>query len=108
MAKIKGMAVYLIIAICAFYLLPLIIKDTGSAMFVLLMAMPFIIFISSFFYGLFNGINLVYVLIIAVLFIPTVYIFYNLSAFVYFYIFGIVALVGNLIGGLVNKFKNKG
>lgn len=51
MKKLKKIIPYLIMNIIIFYLLPLLIKDTGSGMFILLFSIPLLCFIISFAYG---------------------------------------------------------
>lgn len=80
-----------------FYLLPLFIADTGSAMVVLLVLIPAVCFAISVVYGLKNGFRLEYPAITAVLFIPSVFIYYNSSAWVYIVAYGVIALLGNLV-----------
>lgn len=103
MDKFKRMLWYLLICVAAFYVLPLLGKDTGSFMLILLMAIPLICFVASLFYGVKNGFNFIFSLIIGVLFIPTIFIYYNSSAWVYIIAYAIISMVGNLIGGFFVK-----
>ena len=41
-----------------------------------------------------------------ILFVPTIFIFYNESAAVYVLIYGIIATTGNLLGSLIKKMSN--
>lgn len=103
MDKIGKMLPYLLFCAMAFYMLPLLGKDTGSFMLILLIAIPIICFIVSLFYGIKNGLNLIFVLIVGVIFIPTIFIYYNSSAWIYTIEYAIVALAGNMIGGFIVK-----
>lgn len=105
--KIKKKIIFYIINILSFYVLPLLIKDTGSAMFVILIIMPVICFTNSVFYGLKNGFKFLYGLIVAFMFIPTIFIFYNSSACIYIVVFGVIALIGNLVGAIFCKSERK-
>ncbi|MEG2698796.1 MAG: hypothetical protein RR951_07695 [Ruthenibacterium sp.] len=96
---------YLLFNIMAFYLLPMIIQDTGSAMFVLLVAIPFICFAAAIVFGIFNAFNWMYPLSVALLFVPTIFIYYNESAAFYITVYGIIAFLGNLIGLIFYKLK---
>lgn len=49
---------YLLVIIIDFYILPLLIRDTGSAMIMLLIILPFICFVSSVFYGIRHSFHL--------------------------------------------------
>ena len=106
MKKIREMSVYLIVIILAFYVLPVFINDTGTGIFFLLILTPIICFVTSIIYGIRHSFNLIFLLIIMALFIPTIFIFYNESAAVYVLIYGIIATIGNLLGSLIKKMSN--
>lgn len=74
---------YLLINAVAFYLVPILIKDTGSAMFILLIGIPWICLVVAIGYGFRNSFSWIYPLAVALLFAPTIFIFYNSSAWVY-------------------------
>ena len=101
MNTIKKALPYLLIILIAFYVLPLFIADTGSGMFMLLLVIPVICTIVSLVYGKKEKFNLVYSLIVAVLFIPAVFIYFNDSALVYVLLYGIISLLSNYIGKMV-------
>ena len=94
-----------------FYILPLFIIDTGSAMFILLCAIPILLFFISCFYGFNKNTRIIYPIIGTLLFIPTIFIYYNSSAKIYILIFGIVIFLGYFIGkGLfkvIEKYTHK-
>ena len=97
--------IFYLLMILNFYAFPFLITDTGSGMLFLLFVMPVICFIISLIYGIKNGMKLFFPLITAVLFVPSVFIFYNSSAAIYIVIFGIVSLIGCLIGAPFSKHK---
>ena len=101
--KLKSMIPYLIINAIAFYVLPVLITDTGSAMGMMLFILPLICLITSLMYGIKNSFNIVYPIIIVLLFAPTIFIHYNSSASVYIVVYGIIAMIGNFIGKLFYK-----
>lgn len=103
MEKIRKMLPYLFVMLFAFYVLPLLIQDTGSGMFVMLILMPVICFIVSFFYGLKNSFNWLLSLFIMLLFVPTIFIFYNESASIYILTYGIISTIAQFIGNLLCK-----
>ena len=96
--------VYIILAI-SFYVFPLIVKNTGIAMLVMLIAIPAICFGFSVIYGIRNGFHWWYALVVAALFFPTIFIFYNSSAWIYVVAYAVISLVGNLVGWPF--YKNK-
>lgn len=103
MEKLKKSIILYILLIIDFYAIPWLIKDTGSAMIVMLIIIPLICFVTSIFYGLKNGFDFGYVLIVALIFVPSIFIFYNSSAWIYVAVYTVVALLGNLIALLLGK-----
>ena len=106
MKKIREMSVYLIVITLAFYVLPAFINDTGTGIFFLIILTPIICFVTSIIYGIRHSFNLIFLLLIMILFIPTIFIFYNESAAIYVLIYGIIATIGNLLGSLIKKMSN--
>lgn len=103
MKTFRRMLPYLCLDLAAFYLLPLFIQNTGSAIVILLAAIPLICFLCSVFYGIKNGFHWQYAVAVAVSFIPSVFLFYNSSAWIYTLGYGISALIGNLSGRALRK-----
>lgn len=97
MDKLKKNIVFYILLFIDFYVIPWFIKDTGSAMIVMLMIIPLICLITSIFYGIRNGFDFGYILIVAIIFTPSIFMFYNSSAWVYVVVYTVIALLGNLI-----------
>lgn len=89
---------YAIVLAIDFYLLPALISDTGMAMLVLLCVIPLIAFIVAVVYGAVNGFNIILPILAMLLFLPTIFIFYNYTAWVYVIAYGVVVLAGNGIG----------
>jgi hypothetical protein len=96
--KLLALIPFAVALVINFYALPLLIRDTGTAIFILIMLIPLITFICALIYGVRHGFNLIFPIIVAILFAPTIFIFYNTSAWVYIITYAIVALVGNGIG----------
>ncbi len=104
--KLLSLIPYLVVLIIDFYLLPLLISNTGFAMLFMLMIIPLISFGCALIFGIKQGIGFFAIPILAMLlFLPTVFIFYNSSALIYVVIYGIIALVGNLIGSCFHNKK---
>lgn len=97
MAGLKKNIIFYILLFIDFYIIPRFIKDTGSAVIVMLMIIPLICLITSVFYGIRNGFDFWYILIAAIMFTPSIFIFYNSSAWVYVVGYAVIALLGNLI-----------
>lgn len=103
MDKIKKNWVYYFIIFITFYLIPILIQDTGSGMFILLIVIPLITLITSIIYGLRNVFDFIYPLIVAILFIPTLFIYYNASAWTYLLVYSMIAVIGELLGKTLQK-----
>lgn len=106
MKKYLKMIPYLIVNIAAFYLLPLIIQNTGTGMIVMLIGIPAICFVTSIIFGIKSSFQWIYPLAVSLLFAPTIFIFYNASAAIYILAYGAIAFVGNLIGKMFHKQNN--
>jgi hypothetical protein len=65
---------------------------------VLLFIMPLVSFVCAFVYGLRRGFGCLFVVIGTLLFVPSVFVFYNSSALVYVFVYGVVLLLGNVFG----------
>lgn len=97
MNKLKKNIVFYFLLIIDFYAIPYFIKDTGSAMIIMLMIIPLICLVTSIFYGIKNGFDFWYIIVAAIIFTPSIFIFYNSSAWVYIVAYTVIALLGNLI-----------
>ena len=87
--------------LCAdFYLLPLLIRDTGSAMLLLLAAMPLAAFLLAVHWGLRQGFCPLLSMAALALFLPSLPLFYNISAWVYGVFYALVVLAGTGVGRL--------
>lgn len=98
---------YGIILLLDFYLIPCLIRDTGSGMFFLLIVMPLVCFTAAAAYGRGNGFHLLFGIMTAALFAPSIFLFYNASAWVYIVVFGVIAVLGNAAGLLFRESKGK-
>ena len=92
---------YILIQGINFYLLPLWAKNTGSAMLLMLCIMPLIALVTAIIYGIRHGFNLTLPVLTFVLFLPTIYIYYNSSAWIYAIVYAAIVLVGIIIGKLL-------
>ena len=105
MKKIKNQFAYLLIIALTFYGLPLIDRD--SEMLVLLILFPLVCFLSAIIYGIKYLFSLVYSILVMVLFIPTILIFYNETASIYIGVYGVISLLGNLLGSFIRKIDDR-
>ena len=101
---IKKYTVYIVIAIM-YYFIPLyLVKDTGSGIFLLLTAIPTIVFLISLIYAKKNGFKWYFSIIVGLLWFPNVFIL-NDSASSYIMIYGAISFIGQLIGNLLRKYR---
>ena len=101
---IKKYTVYIIIAMM-YYFIPLyLVKDTGSGIFLLLTAIPTIVFLISLVYAKKNGFKWYFSIIIGLLWFPNVFIL-NDSASSYTMVYGAISFGGQLIGYLLRKYR---
>ena len=105
MKNLKSMLPFWILILLGFYVLPFAIKDTGMGMLVLLFGLPMLCFICSVVFGVKNGFSFIFSAVVGLLFIPSLFIFYNESAWVYVIMYLGISLVGNLIGMIFYKRK---
>lgn len=98
MEKLKQMLPYLLIMIGIFYVSPMLIIDTGSGMFILLVLVPLACLLTSLAYGFKNSFTLTFPILVMLIFIPSIFIFYNDSAIVYVFVYGAISLVGSFLG----------
>ena len=101
--KLKRNMVFYLLLLIDFYIIPWFITDTGSAMIVILVIIPLICLITSVCYGIRNGFDFWYILSVAIIFIPSIFIFYNSSAWVYVAGYVGIALLGSLIASPLSK-----
>lgn len=102
MKKIQNQIPYLLFMVLAFYGFPLIDRESG--MLTLLILFPLVCFLSTIVYGVKHLFSLVYCILVMVLLIPTIFIFYNEIASIYVGMYGVISIVGNLLGSFVKKY----
>ena len=101
---IKKYTVYIVIAMM-YYFIPLyLVKDTGSGIFLLLTAIPTIVFLISLVFAKKNGFRWYFSVIVGLLWFPNVFTL-NDSASSYIIIYGVISFVGQLIGNLLRKYR---
>lgn len=105
MSEFKNNQTFYGVLFILFYGLPLIVHDSSMTIYLLLGVIPVSCLITSFFYGMKNGFQFFYPLIVMVLFTPAAWIFYQPSALIYIYIYGVIAIIGNFIGMVLKQEK---
>jgi len=101
--KHAALIVYALVIAADFFLLPLLIRDTGSAMAIMLGVTPVIVLITSALCGAWAGFDWRLTPITAALFVPAIFRYYNESAWVYSLAYAAVALGANALGAWMKK-----
>lgn len=99
--------IILIIQLFMFYIFPLFAGPTDA------MGMVFLIIVTTFILSIIIGsiskekIKYLYPIVIVILFIPSVFIYYNESALVHSIWYLIVSFIGLILGTVIYKLSNK-
>jgi len=101
---IKNISI-VVLFLSVYYLFPLLIRDTGSAILIMLILTPLLLFLISFGAGIFQGFIWYIPCLAALTFIPSVWIFYNSSALIYTIPYAILSLVGIGCGTMFHRKK---
>ena len=89
---------YAAVLAVSFYVLPILAKNTGMAMLLMLCVMPVTAFAGSLIWGARYGFDLLLPIMTMAWFVPTIFIFYNGSAWVYAVVYGGLSRAGNGVG----------
>ncbi len=106
LSAVKQMLPYLVFCGAAFYGLPRLGEDTGYFIVLLLIILPLICFVSGFLYGFCSAFHPAFPLFVTLLFLPTVYLYYNVSALGYSLAFLVATFVGNGVGWFAGKSRS--
>ncbi len=101
----KKLLPYVLCCATAFYGLPLLGESTGGFMLILLIAIPLICLVVSFIFGMKYGLDLLYPLSVGLVFVPTIFMYYNSSASVYVFGYAALAMLGMFIGKSLSESK---
>ena len=107
MNKFKKEIIIIMIQLIMFYIYPLFIKLVGPIGMVLMIIL--VTFILSLIMGTVSKekIKYFYPFLVSLVFIPTVYIYYNDSALIHSIWYLIVSIVGEFLGIIISKLNNK-
>lgn len=101
--KIAVLIPFVLVLAADFYLLPLLARDTGMAMLMMLCVMPLAAFSCGVVYGVQQGFDFFLTIAAVVLFTPTIFTYYNSTAWVYIIVYGAITLAGNGVGRIFYK-----
>lgn len=99
------LAPYLALLAADFYLAPLWMKDSGGAMILMLCVMPFLAFAAALAHGMRRGFNPLLAGAALVLFAPTIWLYYNTTAWPYAPVYAALVLAGDGLGSLFHGKK---
>ena len=102
---LRALAPYLAALGADFYLLPLLGRNTGAAMLLMLCVMPFLAFLTGVVHGLCRGFSLWLALLALLLFLPAIPLYYNYTAWVYAPVYAAILLAGLGLGRLFHGRK---
>ena len=107
MNKFKKEIIIIMIQLIMFYIYPLFIKLVGPIGMVLIILL--VTFILSLIMGTVSKekIKYFYPFLVSLVFIPTVYIYYNDSALIHSIWYLIVSIVGEFLGIIISKLTNR-
>ncbi len=97
---------YLLVNLLCFYLVPLFAPEQPAAL--LLVLFPIVTVACSLAAGTKAGFCWLYPLCAALLFLPSILLYYNRSAWVYSPLYGLLALIGLFFGWVVHRFGRTG
>ena len=103
--ELRALAPYLAALGADFYLLPLLGRNTGAAMLLMLCVMPFLAFLTGVVHGLCRGFSLWLALLALLLFLPAIPLYYNYTAWVYAPAYAASLLAGLGLGWLFHGRK---
>lgn len=83
-----------------FYLVPIQEIDRLT---LLLIYLPIICSVSSAVYGLLVGVNFILPALCMVIFVPSIFIYYNYTAFLYVFIYYVVSAVSMIAGAFIRR-----
>ena len=107
MAKGKGILLYILILLLAYYAAPFLIQDTGSGIVILLGVIPAACVLCGFLLGYHDAFFPAFAVLSAFLFLPSVFLFFNQTALIYCPIYGILTLAANALGAVVSYWNKR-
>jgi hypothetical protein len=109
--KVKKFLVYLIFIAIAYYIVPVIpkvapsVQNSKGALFLMFLATPVICFVVSFIRGLLHDMDIFYIVLTYVVYIPMILIYRNLPIIIYGVIYMLFCGLGIYVGSVVKKFR---
>lgn len=105
--RLRRLLPFVLIFTAAFYLLPLLIQDTGSAMLMMLVIFPALAFALGVAEGALCGFDIILPIGVGWIFIGTVFIHYNESALFYALPYSVICLIGSFVGSISYRSRRR-
>lgn len=96
--QIKPHLPYVLLMAVNLWILPAVIRDTGTAMVMMLAGLPLITLIIAAFHAWKAGLAIVFALVTGILFIPAIFLYFNESTWIYAPAYAVIALIGGVVG----------
>ncbi len=103
----KKLLPYAAVTLAAFYLLPLLIRDTGSGMAILMVAAPLACLVCGLLCGFLHQDRWLYPTFTLVSFFPVVFLYLNRTALPYCLIYACVSMIGVTAGRILARWVNR-
>lgn len=105
----ESMKPYLLVIIFLFYTLPVVfalMKESGEQLMLMqVFALnPIVIFIVTMLYTVRVGTNVKFPILVAAIFLPTIFIFYGMTGLAYDITYAVISYVALAAGALINRF----
>lgn len=94
---------YLFLNILVFYTIPVISSLTNDKFPHLILLIPALCLLVALIFGFKYNFKYFYPILVMLVYTPSIYLFYNESVIIYIFMYGMLALSGNLIGSLFSK-----
>lgn len=106
--KLNQYIPYVLSFVFIFIGLPLFMADTGTAMIVLLMIIPMCLLSTSIMFSYtYLKIDVLYLVLVEIFSLASIFIFMNSSGLIYAAVYLGIGLVGNIIGYILGKRKER-
>ena len=105
MQRVKMILPYIIAMICGFYIVPPLLQERLGDTVLLLAVLPVFCLLCAIIYGWRHRISWLYPCVTALLFVPAVFLYFDMGALIYVAAYAVTTLAGCLIGSFLSGKK---
>ena len=105
MRRVKMFLPYVFVMLCGFYMLPPLLRSVVGETVLLLAILPGLCLLCAAIYGWRHRISWLYPCVMAVLFVPAVFLFFDQNDLIYVAAYAVTTLAGCLIGTFLSGKK---